>query len=54
MVLIEEVKDGGYARADEVYVIPRSLPGERAMPDPRLLAAGREPRVGSLVICCCE
>ena len=22
MVLIEEVKDGGYARADEVYVIP--------------------------------
>jgi 4-oxalocrotonate tautomerase len=22
MVLIEEVKDGGYARADEVFVIP--------------------------------
>jgi 4-oxalocrotonate tautomerase len=22
MVLIEEVKDGGYGRADEVYVIP--------------------------------
>lgn len=22
MVLIEEVKDGGYARADEVYTIP--------------------------------
>jgi 4-oxalocrotonate tautomerase len=23
MVLIEEVKDGGYARADEVFVIPQ-------------------------------
>lgn len=22
MVLIEEIKDGGYARADEVYVVP--------------------------------
>jgi 4-oxalocrotonate tautomerase len=22
MVLIEEVKDGGYARADEVFIIP--------------------------------
>ena len=22
MVLIEEIKDGGYARADEVFVIP--------------------------------
>ena len=22
MVLIEEVKDGGYARADEVFVVP--------------------------------
>ena len=22
MVLIEEVKDGGYGRADEVYLIP--------------------------------
>jgi 4-oxalocrotonate tautomerase len=22
MILIEEVKDGGYARADEVFVIP--------------------------------
>lgn len=24
MVLIEEVKDGGYARADEVFVIPEA------------------------------
>ncbi len=24
MVLIEEVKDGGYARADEVFVIPNA------------------------------
>ncbi|MGF0536679.1 tautomerase family protein [Agrobacterium sp. ES01] len=24
MVLIEEVKDGGYARADEVFTIPES------------------------------
>jgi len=24
MVLIEEVPDGGYARADEVFVIPES------------------------------
>ena len=24
MVLIEEVKDGGYARADEVFVIPQA------------------------------
>ncbi len=22
MVLIEEVKDGGYARADEVFILP--------------------------------
>lgn len=24
MVLIEEIKDGGYARADEVFVIPEA------------------------------
>ena len=24
MVLIEEVKDGGYARADEVFIIPEA------------------------------
>jgi 4-oxalocrotonate tautomerase len=24
MVLIEEVKDGGYARADEVFVLPEA------------------------------
>lgn len=24
MVLIEEVKDGGYARADEVFVVPEA------------------------------
>ena len=24
MVLIEEVKDGGYARADEVFIVPDS------------------------------
>jgi len=24
MVLIEEVRDGGYARADEVFVIPQA------------------------------
>ena len=24
MVLIEEIKDGGYARADEVFVIPEN------------------------------
>ncbi len=24
MILIEEVKDGGYARADEVFVIPET------------------------------
>jgi len=29
MVLIEEVRDGGYARADEVFVIP---PAYRAAP----------------------
>lgn len=30
MVLIEEVKDGGYGRADEVYILPeayRAKPG---------------------------
>jgi 4-oxalocrotonate tautomerase len=25
MVLIEEVKDGGYSRADEVFVIPEAF-----------------------------
>jgi 4-oxalocrotonate tautomerase len=25
MVLIEEVRDGGYARADEVFVIPEAF-----------------------------
>lgn len=29
MVLIEEVKDGGYARADEVFVIPEAYRVER-------------------------
>jgi 4-oxalocrotonate tautomerase len=24
MILIEEVKDGGYARADEVFVLPEA------------------------------
>ncbi|MCB8837314.1 4-oxalocrotonate tautomerase family protein [Aurantimonas sp. VKM B-3413] len=30
MVLIEEIADGGYGRADEVFVIP---PEYRALPD---------------------
>ncbi|AQZ50578.1 tautomerase family protein [Martelella mediterranea] len=28
MVLIEEVRDGGYGRADEVYVIPEAWRAE--------------------------
>lgn len=28
MVLIEEVKDGGYGRADEVYTVPASYRAE--------------------------
>lgn len=33
MVLIEEVKDGGYARADEVFVVPQAYRAEQsAMP----------------------
>ncbi|NKN37914.1 4-oxalocrotonate tautomerase family protein [Agrobacterium sp. a22-2] len=31
MVLIEEVKDGGYARADEVFVIPSAYRAEAGL-----------------------
>ena len=30
MVLIEEVKDGGYARADEVFVVPQAYRAQDA------------------------
>lgn len=30
MVLIEEVKDGGYGRADEIYVIPEAYRAREA------------------------
>jgi hypothetical protein len=37
MVLIEEVKDGGYARADEVFVIPEAYrKNESCSPRPPL------------------
>jgi hypothetical protein len=29
MVLIEEVKDGGYGRADEIFILPERLSQQR-------------------------
>lgn len=31
MVLIEEVKDGGYARADEVFIVPDAYRAEAGL-----------------------